>query len=596
MQIMLACVLGAMFGFAGSFIGAPGLWLALVILLLILNANIGLAGLMAVACKTLSFILAPVTFAIGRVLLDGPTQPLFKAAINAPVTAWFGFERYITTGGLALGLVFGVASGILLVKFLQSFRAKMGSLEEGSDRYKQITSRKLVRFITWLLFGKGHGKKKSYSDLATMRKGLPIRPLGVVLAILIVGGVWVVVTFFTGPILTSALRKNLEQANGATVDIDEASLDVGAGRLVVTGLAAANPDELTTDLFRAARLEADVDTSDLLRKRMTIDRVVISEALTGATRERPGKLIAKDDDSSESPTPPPTPEEEPESKPLEDYISDAEEWKERLETARKWLEKLSRPGGDAAEDETVEERIKRSARVNGYANVFASHLVDNAPTLLIREVIAEGVKSTQLDGTLLDVTGSNLSTQPWLVEGAPRIDVKARDDSIRAEIDLAGATSATAENRIALEVRGLDANKVGASLTAEGEPLIRDGTIDAQIRADLGRNGSINAPLNITLHNSTVTLPQVGSSTVSEFKLPITILGTLDSPRIAIDEEVLAKALADAGAKALADKVRAEADEAIDKAQEEVKEKIEEEVGDKVNDLLDRFGRPGGGG
>jgi hypothetical protein len=42
-------------------------------------------------------------------LLDGPTQGLFKALINAPVFALFGFDNYVATGALALGLVIGLA-------------------------------------------------------------------------------------------------------------------------------------------------------------------------------------------------------------------------------------------------------------------------------------------------------------------------------------------------------------------------------------------------------------------------------------------------------------------------------------------------------
>ena len=65
--------------------------------------RIGLGGgLVLLAAKILSLALMPVSFALGRVLLDGPTSGLFSAMINAPVLALFGFEYYAVTGGLVL--------------------------------------------------------------------------------------------------------------------------------------------------------------------------------------------------------------------------------------------------------------------------------------------------------------------------------------------------------------------------------------------------------------------------------------------------------------------------------------------------------------
>ena len=100
-QIVAACLLGTMLGFAPSFGQAPGLVLGLFMLLLVLNANLFLAFFAAAGMKLVSFLLLPVSFASGRLLLDGPTQPLFEKLINAPVFAFFGFEYYTVTGAIA---------------------------------------------------------------------------------------------------------------------------------------------------------------------------------------------------------------------------------------------------------------------------------------------------------------------------------------------------------------------------------------------------------------------------------------------------------------------------------------------------------------
>ena len=84
--MMLACVLGAILGFAPGFGQAPGLMVILMLALIIFNANLPLAAVAGAIAELASLILLPVSFALGRLLLDGPTQPVFKAMINAEGT------------------------------------------------------------------------------------------------------------------------------------------------------------------------------------------------------------------------------------------------------------------------------------------------------------------------------------------------------------------------------------------------------------------------------------------------------------------------------------------------------------------------------
>ena len=84
MQIMLACVLGAMFGFAGSFSGAPGLWLALVISVgaqLLLYRLIRAGDLVDV---TSLFYLVPVgTAVLDLLIFNTVPAPLALAGMGA---------------------------------------------------------------------------------------------------------------------------------------------------------------------------------------------------------------------------------------------------------------------------------------------------------------------------------------------------------------------------------------------------------------------------------------------------------------------------------------------------------------------------------
>lgn len=583
-QVGMACVLGAMIGFVPSVRTSPALLLALLALLLVLNANLFVATITAAGSKLLSLLIMPVQFGVGRAVLDGPLGGLMGSLINAPVLAWFGFEYYATTGGIVLGAVVGVAATAVAVIAIGKLRRKLAGMEEGSERYKKATSKKWVRSLLWIFFG---GHKKSYAELSAKRVGLPIRPLGVVVALLMVVLVWVGTMFLTEPVVTYAMKAGLERANGATVDLGSADIDLSSGQIVVTSLAMADPENLGTDLFRAGKLDGKFSNADLLRKRFAIDRLVASEASTGEARQTPGVLVGPRREPSE-----PTGE----GKTLEDYLKQAEKWKGRLKQAREWLEKVSdrKPGeeetgpGAPPEDkkETLRERLAREIAEKGYAHVSASHLVVGAPSVLIREVVVEGMTAADAPGEVFDARGENLSTQPWLVEGAPKVTVRSRSGLYQADVTLCSLTAGDGSSTLLLARRGIPADRVSSALSAGGDqPLLAGGTVDAVIEGAF-RAEWIDLPLNVLVKDSTVTLPGAGSAKVSELRLPIGVKGPLDAPGLNIDAEAWGTAFAQAGATQLANELRGEVQEEIDRAREEIEDKVGDEVRERLGGLL----------
>jgi len=591
-QLMFAAVLGSMIGFVPGFEHGPGLTVALLLLLIVLNANLGVALVAGLLAKALSFFLLPVSFYTGRVLLDGPTQDVFQWMINTPVLALFGFEHYATTGGMIIGIIVGLLMGFVLVRAMRMFRARMMRLEEHSERYKRLNKTRWARVMIWVLLGKGHGKK-TYAQLMQKRIGNPIRPMGVVLAALFVVLLVVLQQIASEPIITMAMQRGLERTNGATVDLQSADLDLRNGKLNIAGLAMADPNNLETDIFRAVEIESDITTSDLLRKRLRLDRVVIREAQSGVKRDRPGRLVKT------APRPPAEPDVEPtaEEKTIDDYIADAKKWKKRLAQIRRWLESVSGPGSEkTAKGETLRERIERAIREKGYAQVVASHLIDEAPTLLITELIAEGVRTKQLENEVLDIYASNLSTHPHLVDGDAHVVVKSRSETLGGEINVPGSGPPT-DSTFAFFHRNLSIDRIASSFKVGGEKPISGGTIDVAIDGSWSSRGVgfIDLPLNTTLRNTTINVPGVGSSNISEMSLPIGLRGPMDSPYIIIDDERLAGALADAGARALAEHFAGEAGQALDDIKKKAGDKIGDKIGDKLRDsapkgLGDLFG------
>lgn len=587
-QLALACVLGSMIGFVPSFATGPGLLVGLFLLLVILNANLGIAALASALAKLVALAAMPVSFQIGRVMLDGPTQPLFKAAINTPVLALFGFEHYATTGGMILGALLGAIMAFVLIKGVQRFRRKMASLEDGSELFQKITAKPLVRCLVFIFIG-GKKGKVTYDDLRKKTVGNPIRIPGVIFAALVIVLLFVAQMFFSEPILTNQLTRALARANGATVDLDSAQLDLKAGKLTLTGLAMADPNALGTDLFRAARIEADVSGADLLTKRIALDSLVISNASSGEARTSKGSIVGA------KPRPAPDPETGEGEKTIGDYVANAKLWKERLAQARRWLEKMGRQTGaddDATpkeQRESLRDRLTREVRDMGYARVKASHLIDGAPTFLIKHLSAEGVRLAQLEGETLDIVGENLSTHPHLVEGAPRLTITSRSGNVGADIALAGASAGGGVSILKVNYNGLPVDTIGQQLTVLGDPPMSGGTLDIAIDGTWSRAGVgyIDLPMQVTLHDTTLRLPGTGESThVDRFVLPIGLRGPMDNPAIKIDDKALADALVQAGASALASKAQDEATKALGDVLPDEAKDIADEVGKVIGNLF----------
>jgi hypothetical protein len=274
--------------------------------------------------------------------------------------------------------------------------------------------------------------------------------------------------FFSGTIVTTALRSGLEKTVGATVDLDSAEIDLKAGRMTLNGIAAADPNALDTDIFRAEKIEADISGANLLRKRLQLDRVVVTGATSGEQRKIPGRRTVAAPKTS-APIPVPIPD----TKSIGDYFENAKVWRERLAQAKKWMDKISGPPSDESADfgqETFEERLQRIAEAQGYASLNASHLIEGAPTFLISELQANKVTVSQLPGEVLSIVANNLSTQPSLATGSPKISITSSSDKVTFEADFGGISAGGGDNALSFHYRGLPVDQVMGSLKPPRPP------------------------------------------------------------------------------------------------------------------------------
>ncbi len=568
-QILLATILGCLLGFVpgfflpgdlgGGLLQAPGLIVLLLTMVLVLNANLGVFGLVTLLAKALSLVLLPVSYRIGVFLLDGPLQGLFRALVNGRVFAWFGLEYYATVGGLVVGLVFGLTTGVALNGAVGTIRRRMAAVEENSDRYRAYANKRWVRLLTWLLLGKGKGKK-SWQDLAEQKKvGMPVRLTGVLVAVVGIASLWVFQQWFSTPILTRNVKSSLEAMNGATVDLGAARLDFGAGKLNFTDLAIADSRKLGADLLAADQLVATIDTGELLRKRFVIDELRSTSARAGTVRQVPGVLLP----GAEKPVEPPPPAAG--TKTIEDYLQDFEVWQQRLEQAREWIDVLT--GGDQTPpaEQTPEQRAddrREQERVHGMASVIATHLLEAGPRVLIRKIDIEGIgysiggKAEQLDLRL-----RNVADQPSLVAAAMSLSIASQSDSL--QIALNGRSKTDPAMGFQFALRQIAVDDVLGKLRIGGAPPLRGGTMDlsttGSLRETAGQAMSIDLPLQVTLKDTLFALAGAKETKVDSLLLPIGLRGPLTQPTVTLDDKALQDALLAAGQKELANFVQGQA-------------------------------------
>jgi len=570
-HLVLSCLFGAWLSFAVPFDQAPAYWVVLGVLACVLPVNLFLAGLVGLVAYPLHLLLLPVSFHAGRLLLDGPTRPLFEACINTPLLALMGFEYYAHTGGILVGGLLGGLLGWILVRFVRGLRRAYLSADAKSEKFRTWSSKWYVGLGVWLLLGT-KPKAATYEQIEARRVGMPIRIPGVVLAVLLVAALGIASYALSGPILTRALRSGLEQANGATVDLENAEVALEAGRVRIDALAMADPEALDTDLLRGFRLEADLGVGDLLTRRYRVDRLVISQASSGDRRATPGRLTGTA----------PQPQEAPgDGKTIDDYLKDAEQWRDRLAQVRRWLEEVSGPPDAEKQPEGLNAEIERWADELGYLHVAARHLIAGAPRFTIGELRIEGLEAMQLGGVAFDIVGENLSTNPRLLDATPHLSLRARDGSVALDLTLAGAAKGGGANAIDLTWKGLSGDAIGRQLKVAGTAPIRGGTIDLAAKGTWGAGGpgTIDLPFQVTLHDTTLALPGVDKpQKIDHLELPLRVTGALDDPRILFREEDLAAALVAAGRAELADKVGKKIDEYVP-----------EDVKKQAGGLLDRL-------
>jgi hypothetical protein len=395
----------------------------------------------------------------------------------------------------------------------------------------------------WIFVGKKSGK--SYEELISRRIGNPVRVPGVIPVVIMVLGLVVLTRFFSDALIAQMARDGLAVANGATVDLEEAHLDLNEGRLVFVNIAFAYPNNLGTDILRSQRIVADISTADILRKRFSIDKLVVDSASSGLTREKAGDLVGPRSKPTKLPD-----LEMPDFKDLDSILENAEVWKERLSQLKRWMEKVSSITKPEILQTPKQWDDELSSRIQsmGHANVKATMLTQDSPLLLLKKMEALGVETSYMPNTLIDIEASHFSTHPHLVENSPSISFHSKDGILKADLAL-GLAAGKNENVLNFEYKEISSNDLAESIQIDGKPLLEGGLIDLKINRDLN---AIDSDLIARASFKDVLL-MVGGSKIplNGMDMPLAIRGPIDSPRIKVDADFLKNALKSADKKRL---------------------------------------------
>lgn len=438
--------------------------------------------------------------------------------------------------------ILGTLIGVGYVKLISGFRKKMAKVEADSEKYADFTSKRIVRIIMWVLFG---GKaKQSYAELMDQKKiGNPIRLLGVVFAVLVVALLFILQQFASGPMITTLLKGQFEEFHGATVDLKGIDLDLANGQLTIDYLAMADPDNLSTDLIRGQQVVAKVSTADLLRKRIVIDQILVNDPVQGAKRDKPGVLIGKRPSK-------PTPSDEG-TKTLDDWFAKAKTWKERLDTVRHWLEKLRGLTDEQTADKDEEKgRLRQWAEQYGHAEVRAAHLIEGAPTVLVKDLQINKLRAQWPDTETLDIHATNLSTHPALVPDKPRITVRSSGNTFDLDLAIAPRAQADQQSELQLTLRNQSIDQTMGDLNVGNDTGFKGGTWLAGVQGNWSDLDGLNLPLTLVLENTTASIAGQ-QQPVERFPLSFAITGSIDTPNLTIDTKKLAQAVSDSFGKAM---------------------------------------------
>ena len=312
--VALAVLLGLLAGFVGG-------WnlslVALLLLAVVFNVRARTFFVMWAFGYALSWVLVPISFGLGRWLLDSTQLGEWLAAnFDEQLIAWLGWDRYTLVGGILLGLFFAAPTVLGMRAWRRrNVRAAQGAVEQNAPAAAETAGvSPLAAAAAFNNSSRGAGGKLAAAcnrflgtdvevlaaDSATANAGL-VRPWalwGLVAGLTMAG----LCAWWVAPRIVAAhLIEVLTWANGAEVAATRISVTPWTGNVEIHGLTAANPANPDQDRLRIGHLRGHVDMAALARGRLAIENMQMTGVTTGASREQTASVVRTSGPASESP-------------------------------------------------------------------------------------------------------------------------------------------------------------------------------------------------------------------------------------------------------------------------------------------------------
>jgi uncharacterized protein (TIGR03546 family) len=568
-HVYSSVVLGVLLGMIPDYAASAGLVAVLVLCSLLIRVNAGLFAVALVVSKTFLLLSLPWLFDLGQAALHGSMGVGLLKLSQLPVVAWFGFERYATVGALFVGVPLSLVVALVVNRSIQTIRQSRASLDS-NPKFDAFAQSLVGRVSLNLMLGKsakdglGSALNKPV-PLLRWKEGLIAASLIAVLA----AGFWQ----WAKSDLKGALVPVLEQANGATVDIDRLSFNVWTGTLDVTGLEVADPSDLSVNLFSAKELRISVSSAAMLSKRIVVKEVRAQEARSGMPRTSPGQLTG--------PLIGPVAITAPTSDEVGGYVTDAEAWLDRLRQVQALLKRWegmipegseSEPAvGSPSYQEWLDEQIAQS----GYIGLSFAPIEEGYWSALAEKVSVDSIRIATLADKDLSILAENLASNPKQLGVSPRIEVISDDASIGMLIQLDELSGAGA-NHLELSFDGLDAQSALSALKPDIVKRVNGGQIDLSLDGEFryAAEGELNLDLMATLKDSELTI-QRRKVPVGKFEVPVRVQGTMNAPKIRVDNQATENQLKELVGDALKDEAKSRAED-----------KIRSKLGDRLKGLI----------
>lgn len=578
--IFLSVALGFWFGLTP---GWTGFHTVIVLAVLILNIHLGLFLLSVGVGKALCFAAAPVLFHVGSVV-QSHLGALLRLLASIPIIGMTDFSKYSVAGALIVGPVVGVIAGLLMTRSVISFRRMLLKLEEGSERFKKWYSNRWVRILDRLLIGKRAKDAKALFAAKTK----VVRKVGVVLAVLILGGAFLVATILADVMVKDKVTGAMTRANGAEVNLNKLDLSVFSGAVAAAGLQVTDAENPRNNQLAVEKMAADVSVYDLLLGRLVMENVEVSSVQFDQEREKPGKVLEREKEEPVAFDPCDFEVTAEDLAKLEKYFKDAQKLKEQLQKLRKWLPKGGKDKAPAARKQVPDEYL-------GYLEAKAP--VRPSPRVMAQKAVLDKVQIPSPMFGNSRIALANVSDAPAAAGLPVMVEIKSNDTPAHMELQFDySQQDEQGGPKISGTFEGLDLSKTQSSLSEEAGLTVESATASGRL---LGRltNQAIDLTINVAIKDLKAKaqgdgILNLGARRSSEIldvlqdlETTIRVVGPVTEPRLAFDVKGLTEQFKQALVKAGKEALMREIDEQLG---EKLDGKLGEKLPDGMKDALDK--------